>query len=161
LAREYVVREELRPRSGTHSAVLRGLAHVLAFLWNGPPTLPRTLATEWHLVAIRWSGILLMAPSVGLLDLRPEQRPAVYAVLAAASIYNLCLQIMLPKRPEVFTNGYLTTMGDGLLNVAMIALAGGFGTPLYFLLYTVTIAAAMRYGYGPTIAVVACFVGFD
>jgi diguanylate cyclase (GGDEF)-like protein len=139
----------------------KGLHDRAAYLWNGPASLPSELGTEWRLVAIRWLGILLMLPSVGLLDLSRDRLDAAYAVLAGAAVYNLFIQLTLPRRPALFTSGYLTTIGDALLNVAMVTLGGGFGTPLYFLLYTVTIASAMRYGYGPGTAVTLCFVAFD
>jgi diguanylate cyclase (GGDEF)-like protein len=76
-------------------------------------------------------------------------------------VYNGFVQWSLPRHPRLFSHGYITTLGDALLNVAMVILGGGFSTPLYFLLYTVTIASAMRYGYGPAALVTATFLGFD
>jgi diguanylate cyclase (GGDEF)-like protein len=129
--------------------------------WNGPSDLPRALETERRLWAIRWLGIVLMAPSLGLLNLDGQRLMAAYLVLAVAAIYNAAVHLCLKRHSWLFTRGYFTTIGDALLNVAMITLGGGFGTPLYFLLYTVTIASAMRYGSGPALAVSLCFVGFD
>jgi predicted signal transduction protein with EAL and GGDEF domain len=43
----------------------------------------------------------------------------------------------------------------------MIILGGGFARPLYALMYTSTIAAAMRYGYGPTGVLTVGFVAID
>ena len=130
-------------------------------VWKLPPDLPEPLETEWRLVAIRWSGVLLMLPALQLIDLEPDRLSAAYAVLAAAAGYNLFVQNMLLRRPRLFAGGYLTTVGDALLNVAMISLGGGFATSFYLLLFTVTIACAMRYGYGPTAVVVMCFIGSD
>jgi diguanylate cyclase (GGDEF)-like protein len=130
-------------------------------LWHGPAGLRTALAGEWRLVTIRWVGILIMMPSVVLLQLPVQRVVSAYAVLGVAAIYNLFIQIALKRHPALFTNGYLTTLGDTLLNVAMVFLGGGFGTPFYFLLYSVTIASAMRKGYGPTAAMTLCIVGFD
>jgi diguanylate cyclase (GGDEF)-like protein len=137
------------------------LARPLEHLWNLPAGLPAPLETEWRLVAIRWFGVLLMLPALQLIHLQQDRLSAAYAVLAAAAGYNLFVQHMLPRHPGLFAGGYVTTLGDALLNVAMISLGGGFDTSFYLLLFTVTIASAMRYGYGPTAAVVACFVGSD
>jgi signal transduction histidine kinase len=48
-----------------------------------------------------------------------------------------------------------------LLNIAMIHIGGGFNSPFYYLLFTVTISAAMRYGYGPSLATVLLVIGLD
>ena len=129
--------------------------------WKVPRDLPPALHTEWWLTAIRWLGILLMAPSIGLFQLPPDRAAAAYVVLGVAAAYNATIHACLRRRPNLLANGYVTTLGDALLNVAMVSLGGGFGTSLYFLLYTVTIASAMRYGYGPAAAVSLCFIGFD
>jgi diguanylate cyclase (GGDEF)-like protein len=133
----------------------------LAYIRNGPSGLPQSATTEWRLVCIRWLGILFVLPSISLLGLPADRLTESYAVLAGAATYNLFVQHNLRVRPWLFANGYLTTVGDALLNVALISIGGGFATPLYFLLFTVTIASAMRYGYGPTAAAVLTFVSFD
>jgi diguanylate cyclase (GGDEF)-like protein len=133
----------------------------LAYICNGPSGLPQSATTEWRLVCIRWLGILFVLPSLSLLGLPADRLTESYAVLASAATYNLLIQHNLRVRPWLFANGYLTTVGDALLNVALITIGGGFATPLYFLLFTVTIASAMRYGYGPTAAAVLTFVSFD
>src|SRR5438105_9961571 len=139
---------------GTSQALARAclafLIGVFTRLWACPSELPSSLETEWRLVAVRWSGIVLMLPALQLLNLETDRVVAAYGVLGAAAVYNLFVQTALWRRPGLLTSGYLTTVGDGLLNVAMISLGCGFDTPFYFLLYTVTIAAAMRYGFGPT-----------
>jgi diguanylate cyclase (GGDEF)-like protein len=134
---------------------------VLSSLLRRPAQLTGALEIEWRLVPIRWLGILLVTPGVWLLHLPSEQLIAAYLVLAAAAAYNGFIQVVLPRRPDVFRSGYLTTLGDGMLNVAMISFADGFATPLYGLLYTVTVASAMRYGYGPSSALVIGFVALD
>jgi len=44
----------------------------------------------------------------------------------------------MPRRPQLLANGYLTTLGDGLLDIAMVVVGGGFDSPFYFILFTVT-----------------------
>jgi diguanylate cyclase (GGDEF)-like protein len=140
---------------------LRPLLRPIEHTWNFPAELPAPLKTEWRLVAIRWFGVLLMVPTVQLIHLSQDRLVAAYVVLFVASVYNLFVQNMLLRRPGLFASGYVTTVGDGLLNVAMISLGGGFDGSFYLLLFTVTIASAMRYGYGPAAAVVMCFIGSD
>jgi diguanylate cyclase (GGDEF)-like protein len=122
---------------------------------NGP------LEIEWHLITIRWLGIVCVAPSLWLLQLSAGQFLGAYAILAAGAIYNGLIQAFLPRHPGLFRSGYLTTLGDGMLDAAMIVLGGGFNTPLYALMFSTVVAAAMRYGYGPTGVVSIGFVALD
>jgi diguanylate cyclase (GGDEF)-like protein len=133
---------------------------VLSFL-RRPAQLSGLLEIEWRLVPIRWLGILLVAPALWLLHLSSDELVAGYAILAAGAAYNGFVQVYLPRRPALFRNGYLTTLGDGLLNVALLGLGGAFATPLYSLLYTITVASAMRYGYGPSSVVTIIIVAVD
>ena len=133
--------------------VAQVLAERMRFLWNGPDDLPRNLKLEWRFVAVRWLGIACLAPVLLLAHLQFERLVAAYAVLIVASIYNAGLQRVMPRRPQSLANGYLSTLGDGLLDVAMVIVGGGFDSPFYFILFTVTLAAAMRYGYGPSLGV--------
>jgi len=136
----------------------RGL---LKRIWDGPADLPRALETEWRLVTVRWIAILFVAPAVGVLPLSPDRLPVAWLVLCAGALFNVATQVTLPRRPTLFLNGYLTTLFDGLLSVAFISLVGGFDSAFYFLLYPVTIAAALRYGYGPTAVMIVSFVSCD
>jgi signal transduction histidine kinase len=140
------------------SATLR---RFFQYLWQGPSTLPQSLQLEWRLVAVRWLGIIIMTPAIPLAHLSPSSSQAAYAVVFFAAVYNLIIQLCIRYRPSVFTNGYVTAIGDTLLTIAMIKIGGGFGTPFYYLLFTVTIAEAMRYGYGPSLATVIIVVYLD
>ncbi len=134
---------------------------LLNHLWHGPADLPRPLKLEWRFVAVRWLGIAVIAPALLIANLGMERLLAAYAVIAVAAIYNLFVQLTMPRRPQLLANGYLTTLGDGLLDIAMVVVGGGFDSPFYFLLFTVTIAAAMRYGYGPSLGVALLYVAAD
>jgi|SRR5579864_1500252 len=133
----------------------------LAYIWNGPHELPRSVAIEWRLVPLRWLGIALMLPSLLLLGLPPERLAFGYALLVGAAIFNIVVQRTLPRRPYLFTSGYITAVGDALLTVAMLTIGGGFDTPLYFVLFTVTTASAMRFGYGPAAAAAVTVISVD
>ena len=137
------------------------LRRFFQYLWQGPSTLPQSLQLEWRLVAVRWLGIVIMTPGIPLAHLSASNSRAAYAVLFFAAVYNLIIQLCIRYRPSVFTNGYVTAIGDTLLTIAMIKIGGGFGTPFYYLLFTVTIAEAMRYGYGPSLATVIIVVFLD
>jgi signal transduction histidine kinase len=137
------------------------LMELLRHLWNGPADLPRALKLEWRFVAVRWLGIAFVIPAVLVANLGHDRLLAAYAVIAVAAIYNAFVQYLMPRRPQLLANGYLTTLGDGLLDIAMVVVGGGFDSPFYFILFTVTIAAAMRYGYGPSLGVALLYVAAD
>src|SRR3954452_1198104 len=103
------------------------LAAFLRFVWAGPSGLPSALESEWRLVVIRWLGIAFMLPSIGLLHLPPNHVPWAYGLLWVACVYNGLAQRSLRRTHRLFLNGYFTTVGDALLNVAMVTLGGGFG----------------------------------
>src|SRR5439155_1560073 len=86
---------------------------------------------------------------------------AAYALLGVACLYNGALELVLSRRPGWLANGYLSTIGDGLLNVAMVIVGGGFSSPYYLSLFTVTLASAMRYGYGPSLGIAMVYVSAD
>ncbi|MGH2457319.1 MAG: hypothetical protein ACRDIY_00450, partial [Chloroflexota bacterium] len=142
-------------------SLLQTAVGTLVYTWRGPPDLPRSLKLEWRFVGIRWLGIIFVTPGLMLARLPPDRLLGAYAVLAFAVVYNLAVHWMIRERPAWIASGYLTTVTDGLLNVAIITVAGGFDSPLYYILYTVTISAAMRYGYGPALGMALVFVGFD
>jgi signal transduction histidine kinase len=133
----------------------------LRFLWDGPEDLPRTLKLEWRFVAVRWLGIASLAPVLLLAHLPLDRLLEAYAVLIVASVYNAGLQYVMPRRPQWLANGYISTLGDALLDIAMVIVGGGFDSPFYFILFTVTLAAAMRYGYGPSLGVALLYVSAD
>jgi signal transduction histidine kinase len=137
------------------------LADRLHFFWNGSDDLPRSLKLEWRFVAVRWLGIASLAPILPLAHLPFDRLLAAYFVLIVASVYNAGLQYLMPRRPQWLANGYISTLGDALLDIAMVIVGGGFDSPFYFILFTVTLAAAMRYGYGPSLGVALLYVSAD
>jgi signal transduction histidine kinase len=130
-------------------------------IWNGPPDLSRSLKLEWRFILIRWLGICCVAPGLPFARLSSDELISAYAVLVAAALYNFGVQQIIRRRPSLLASGFLTTIGDALLNIAMLTFAGGFNSPLYYILYTVTIASAMRYGYAVSIGTALLFVSAD
>jgi signal transduction histidine kinase len=141
--------------------VLPWLRRAVGAEWQGPADLPRSLTIEWRLIAARWVGILAVAPALFVMHLPLERVIAAYGVLLFAFVYNVCLRWFLPRRPAVFANGYMTTAADSVLNISMVLIAGGFDSPMSYILFTQLISVAMRYGYGPALAMTLIFVLAD
>ncbi len=126
--------------------------------WQGPADLPSSLTMEWRLIAARWVGILVVGPALPLLNLPLDHLAGAYAILVFATAYNVTIRLWMQRRPDLFASGYATTVCDSLLNIAMVCIGGGFSSPFSYILFTVTISVAMRYGYGPSTAMTLLFI---
>ena len=129
--------------------------------WQGPPDLPRSLTMEWRLIAARWVGMLAVGPALLVVHLPIERLIAAYGILIFAVGYNMSLRWFMPRRPAMFASGYLTTAADTVLNISMVLVGGGFDSPFSYILFTGTMSVAMRYGYGPALAMAAIFILAD
>ncbi len=129
--------------------------------WLGPADLPGSLTMEWRLIAVRWVGILVVGPALPFLNLPLDHLAAAYGILLFATAYNVVVRWWMQRRPDLFASGYATTVCDSALNIAMVSVGGGFSSPFSYILFTVTISVAMRYGYGPAMAMTLLFVGGD
>jgi len=129
--------------------------------WHGPADLPGSLTMEWRLITARWVGILIVGPALPFLNLPLDHLAAAYAILLFATAYNVIVRWWMQRRPDLFASGYVTTVCDSLLNIAMVSVGGGFNSPFSYILFTVTISVAMRYGYGPAMAMTLLFVSGD
>lgn len=140
-----------------------GLARrFLTYCWQGPASLPRDVRLEWRFVVIRWVGIVFVIPGIMLLDIPLKHRIYGYLVLVAAIVYNVGVQRFMRAHPEVIAKGYVTTTIDGLLNIAMIVLLGvSFDSPIAYFLFSVVVSAAMRFGYGPSLAMAGLYIGVN
>ena len=130
-------------------------------MWTGDPGLPPSLDLEQRFMALRYLCMLCLAPMLPLLNLSPTRLAAAYALLLLAALYNASIQLLLRRHSLWLLRGYVTTIGDGLLIITMVMIGGGFQSPFYYILFTITIAAAMRYGYGPALLSVGIYVGLD
>jgi len=135
-------------------------AWVVGF-WRGPADLPDVLCQEWRFTVVRWPAILFVALGLPLAQLQSDQLWQAYGVLVFAGLYNTALTVLLRRQHPLLRGGYVSTALDAIMNLAMINIAGGFETPFYFIIYTVTVAAAMRYGYGASTLMAALFVSCD
>src|SRR4051794_30924250 len=109
-----------------------GVGRRLDFFWNGPADLPRNMRLEWRFVAVRWLGIVSLAPALLLANLGAQRMLAAYLLLALAAAYNAVLRRAILRRPYWLANGYFSTVGDALLDIAMVIVGGGFASPFYF-----------------------------
>ena len=134
----------------------------VAALWRGPEGLPPSLWLEWRFVVVRWVGILLVAPVFALVDLEHGTRLGAYAIVLFAGLYNFAIQRAMQRGMGLRGAGVLTAVGDGILNVAMlVVLGGGFESPFSFFLFVIVLSIAMRFGYGPSLAMTCLFVGVN
>jgi signal transduction histidine kinase len=133
----------------------------IAAEWQGPPDLPQSLTMEWRLIFVRWVGVLAVGPALPLMHLPTNRLIASVAILVFAIAYNFAVRRYIQRRPDLFANGYLTMVCDSFLNMAMVLVGGGFDSAFSYVLFTVMIAVAMRYGYGPSLAMTMIFTGTD
>ena len=135
---------------------------LLAYLWAGPRDLPRLLRLEWRLTAVRWLGILFVGPGLMLMPLAEERRIAAYAILLFAAIYNLTVQRMMRLKVRLSTVGFVTTVADSVLNLAMlVSISAGFQSPFVYFLFSAIVSVAMRYGYAPALSMTAIYIATD
>lgn len=140
------------------------IARSRAFLhaqWQVPADLPSGLRTEWRLIAIRWIAAALFGLTLPLAQLPPERQAAAYGVVLLAGLLNLGYRQLILHRPGAVGSGFITSLGDTGLHVAMIIIGGGFDSPFYFVVFSLIIAVAMRYGYGPSLTVTLAIVLVD
>jgi signal transduction histidine kinase len=129
--------------------------------WQGPTDLPRSLTLEWRLIFVRWVGVLAVGPALPLMHLPTNRLIASVGILLGAVVYNGIVRWYIKRRPDLFASGYITTVCDSFLNMAMVLVGGGFDSPFSYVLFTVMISVAMRYGYGPSLAMTMIFTGSD
>lgn len=130
-------------------------------LWEGSSDLSPSLRLEQRFASVRWIGITVLTPTLPFFDLPTGRMWLAYGILFMATIYNLCIQILIQRRSPHLSNGYITTIGDGMLSIAMILAGGGFDTSFNYVLYTTTMAAAMRYGWSPSMIVISLYFVLD
>jgi diguanylate cyclase (GGDEF)-like protein len=126
---------------------LSPLLNAVIGLWNSPAELSRPVKLERRLILARWVGIAVFAVALALNITSMEQTIAAYCVLGVAFAYNVVLVRVLRHVSPGLVVG-LPTIADGLLCAAMIPLLGGFESPFYAVMYSVTVAAGMRLGFG-------------
>jgi signal transduction histidine kinase len=144
-------------------AELRGRASRAARgLWRGPDGLTPPLQLEWRFVVIRWIGILLIAPGFLLLELPPSSLLLAYAALGGAALYNLMIARAIRRRLAHHKVGVLTAIGDSLMTIfVLVAVGGGFGSPLALNFFIIVVSVAMRFGYVPSLLTTLLFAAVN
>ncbi|MBV8085264.1 MAG: HAMP domain-containing histidine kinase [Chloroflexi bacterium] len=127
------------------------IQHWLAAYWQGPPNLAPSVQLEWRLIALRLPAIPLVLLALPLLGLQPGSLHIAYGLLAFALVYVLALRFAVQRRPRLVANGYLPAAVDTLLTLVLTTLTGGISSPVFLVMFTVSVANAMRYGYGPSL----------
>ena len=122
---------------------------------------PREMGVVAAVAAFLLATMLAVAPALLLMHLPASRLVAAYAILLAAVAYNVVVRWYMQRRPELFASGYITTVADSALNISMVLVGGGFDSPFSYILFTVTISVAMRYGYGPALAMTLLFIAAD
>jgi signal transduction histidine kinase/microcompartment protein CcmK/EutM len=142
-------------------AALGELRARLLVLWAGPPDFTAALRMERRFIALRYLGISFLAPTLPLLSLSASRLVAAYVLLLVYGSFNVWVHVLLNRRSPWLNHGYVTSIGDGIIISIMVMIGGGFASPFYMLLFPTTIAAAMRFGYGPSLLIVGFYVAFD
>ncbi len=130
-------------------------------LWTGPTDYPPSVRLERRFIALRYLGISFLGPTLPLLNLSTSRLLAAYTLLLVYLSFNLWVHVLLQRRSSWLNHGYITSVGDGLIISVMVMIGGGFASPFYILLFPTTVAAAMRFGYGPSLLVVAFYILLD
>lgn len=134
----------------------------LTYLWSGPEDLTRPLKLEWRLVALRWLGILFIAPGLQFLPLGDQRRLVAYGALLFGIAYNLALRQMIQRTVTFVAIGIVSTVADSLVGLTLlVGISDSVNSPLSYFLFAVTVAVAMRYGYGPGLGMALLYVGAD
>jgi signal transduction histidine kinase len=129
-------------------------------LWRGPTGLSAQLRMEWRFTILRFLAAICLAVALPLLELPASRLLVALGVLLLAIVYCTVVYALIRRRSSWLRDGYFTTIGDAVFAVAVVLSGGGFTSDLYFIVYSGTVAAALRFGYGPSMLVVGWYVAF-
>jgi PAS domain S-box-containing protein len=125
---------------------------VLRYAWRGPQGLPPTLTVEWQLVSARWLAIVIVLLELLWLQLSDREHTSALLIVGVGALYNLAVQQAVHRRSGLLAFGYVTALGDTLLILAMVELAGGFDSPFASVFFVLCVSIAMRCGFGPALS---------
>jgi PAS domain S-box-containing protein len=137
------------------------VGRALGYVWRGPQGLPEALNAEWQLVPARWLAIAVVLLGLPWLQLSEREHTNSLLILGFAGLFNLAVQRALHRRRGLLAFGYLTAVGDTLLSLAMVELAGGFDSPFSSVFFVVGVSIAMRSSVGPALAMTAVVIAAD
>src|SRR5438105_13548226 len=104
---------------------------------------------ERRILWIRWLAILVSLGALPFLSSSLKQQALItlLALIGLGAIYNLILLVvLLPRKPEWLTAGYISAIGDVLLVTGGVAVTGGLESPFFLAYFVVTVTTAVRFG---------------
>src|SRR6266567_3574970 len=104
---------------------------------------------ERRIIWIRWLAILVSLGALPFLSasLNRQSLVTLLALIGLGAIYNLTLLVvLLPRKPEWLTAGYISAIGDVLLVTGGVAVTGGLESPFFLAYFVVTVTTAVRFG---------------
>src|SRR5438046_2190241 len=104
---------------------------------------------ERRIMWILWLAILVSLGALPFLasSLNRQALVTLLALIGLGAIYNLTLLVvLLPRKPEWLTSGYISAIGDVLLVTGGVAVTGGLESPFFLAYFVVTVTTAVRFG---------------
>src|SRR3989442_1670480 len=119
---------------------------------------------ERRIIWIRWLAILVSLGALPFLasSLNRQSLVTLLALIGLGAIYNLTLLVvLLPRKPEWLTAGYISAIGDVLLVTGGVAVTGGLESPFFLAYFVVTVTTAVRFGgLAPIVAVLTIALSY-
>src|SRR5260370_34474861 len=103
---------------------------------------------ERRIIWLRWLAILVSLGALPFLasSLNSQSLVTLLALIGLGAIYNLTMLIvLLPRKPEWLTSGYISAIGDVLLVTGGHAVTGGLASPFFLAYFVVTVTTAVRF----------------
>src|SRR6202011_2408466 len=104
---------------------------------------------ERRIIWIRWLAILVSLGALPFLasSLNSQSLVTLLALIGLGAIYTLTLLVLLlPRKPQWLTSGYISAIGDVLLVTGGVAVTGGLASPFFLAYFVVTVTTAVRFG---------------
>src|SRR5260370_22128331 len=104
---------------------------------------------ERRIIWIRWLAILVSLGALPFLSssLNRQSLVTLLALIGLGALYNLTLMVvLLPRKPELLTSGYISAIGDVLLVTGGVAVTGGLESPFFLAYFVVAVTTAVRFG---------------
>jgi len=121
---------------------------------KSPTAVQAAVEMERRVVFIRWLAIIVATGALPFLRLGNETIPLM-ALVVFTALYNLSLQLLVPRGPRWLNPGYISSVGDVLICTAGVAISGGITSPFSLAYFLVVAMVAVRFGGLATIMAVS------
>src|SRR3989442_2596823 len=104
---------------------------------------------ERRIIWIRWLAILVSLGALPFLSasLNRQSLVTLLALIGLGAIYNLTLLVvLLPRKPEWLTAGYISAISDVLVLTGGVSVTRGLESPFFLAYFVVTVTTAVRFG---------------